>query len=302
MRARTALPLLLLLALGLLPLRATALTGVFYQPQLRDRAVDEAAWRRLLQAVRAGGVDTLVLQWSRYGDAFADPDGRAWLASRLRAARAAGLQVVIGLAFDPAFFQRQERPDAELGDYLRRLREDDADLARAWQAQLPAEDIAGWYLPMEVDDRRWRGPEARAALLRYLAGVHEQLGGGGKPVYVTSFFTGNTAPERYQEFLQALGGSGVRLWVQDGAGTAKLGEPERRLYLQKAAGCRSGRAAGIVVEMFRQTGSDQAFAAVPLPAPEAARRLARRAPCGRDTLFFSLRYLPAAAGVLPVAP
>lgn len=301
MRARTALPLLLLLALGLAP-PASALTGVFYQPQLRDRSVDEGQWQRLLQALRADGIDTLVLQWSRHGPAFADADGRAWLAGRVRAARDAGLEVVVGLAYDPAFFERQERADTTLAPYLRGLREDDAGTARDWLALLPEADIAGWYLPMEVDDRRWRGPAARAALLHYLAGAVEQLGGGGKPVYVTSFFTGNMAPERYQEFLAALARSGVRLWVQDGGGTGKLGEPERHLYLQKAVGCRNGKAAGLVVEMFRQTGSDEAFAATPLPAADAAGRLARRAPCGRDTVFFSLRYLPAAAGVLPVAP
>lgn len=305
MRARTALrPVLpaLALLLGLLPAPAQALTGLFYQPQLRDRGVDAAQWGALLGAVRRQGVDTLVLQWSSYGDAFTDIAGRAWLVARVQAARDAGLRVVLGLAFDPAFFSRQEMADAKVDDYLRRLRQDNADLARRWRAQLRPEDIAGWYLPMEVDDRRWRAPEARALLLDYLRGEAEQLGADGKPVYVTSFFTGNMAPDAYQDFLSALGATGVRPWVQDGGGTGKLGEPERRLYLRKSVGCNSGRAAGMVIEIFRQTGSDSAFAATPLDAPDAASRLAQRAPCSRDTLFFSLRYLPAAAGILPVSP
>ncbi|MES2918143.1 MAG: hypothetical protein V4729_05935, partial [Pseudomonadota bacterium] len=67
-------------------------------------------------------------------------------------------------------------------------------------------------------------------------------------------------------------------------------------------GCVGGRAAGVVYEIFRQTGSDNAFAATPLPATEAARRLSLRAPCGRDTLFFSLRYLPGVSATLPVSP
>lgn len=299
MRARTAL---LLLALCLLPAPAAALTGIFYQPQLRDRVVSDHQWRALLDHVRTEGIDTLVLQWSRYGEAFADTDGHDWLAGRVRSAREAGLDVVLGLAFDPDFFRRQELPDALVGDYLRRLHRDNAEMARQWRERMPPEDIAGWYLPMEVDDRRWRAPGARALLQRYLAGEAALLGRDGKPVYVTAFFTGNMAPASYQDFLAGLGASGVRLWVQDGGGTGKLGDAERQLYLRKSAGCVGGRAAGVVYEIFRQTGSDNAFAATPLPATEAARRLSLRAPCGRDTLFFSLRYLPGVSATLPVSP
>ena len=57
-------------------------------------------------------------------------------------------------------------------------------------------------------------------------------------------------------------------------------------------------AQGVVYEIFRQTGEDKAFTASALPAVDAGAALAQRAPCGGDSVFFELRYLPGVATVL----
>ncbi|MFC5581758.1 DUF4434 domain-containing protein [Rhodanobacter terrae] len=278
---------------------AGATTAIFYQPQLRDREIAQAQWPSMFAQVRARGFDTLVLQWTRYGDAFGDRAGHAWLLQRVREARAAGLRIVLGLDSDPAFFQRQEASTGELGGYLDTLSRRDAEVARQWAGDLGSEAIAGWYLPIEIDDRRWRDPAARRRLQDYLAAERRQLDGiVRRPVYVTSFFAGNMTPSSYAELLADLQRSGVRAWVQDGAGTGRLNRGERELYLDAASQCAGMHAQGIVYEIFRQTGADKAFTASALPTVEAGAALAQRAPCGGDSVFFELRYLPEMAGVL----
>ncbi len=288
---------------GLALLLATPLvdatTAIFYQPQLRDREVAQAQWPSVFAQVRARGFDTLVVQWTRYGDAFGDSAGHAWLLQRVREAHAVGLRIVLGLDSDPAFFQRQEASTGDLDEYLRTLSRRNAEIARQWAGDLGTEAIAGWYLPIEIDDRRWRDPVARRQLLDHLAAERRQLDGiARRPVYVTSFFAGNMAPSRYAELLADVQRSGVRAWVQDGAGTGRLGRGERELYLGAASQCAGPHAQGAVYEIFRQTGDDSAFTAAALPAAEADAALAQRAPCGGDSVFFELRYLPEAAQLL----
>ncbi|WNL44635.1 DUF4434 domain-containing protein [Dyella sp. BiH032] len=287
-RLRWPLALVLLLASWL----ADAATALFYQPQLRDRDVAAAQWPGVFAQVRGRGFDTLVVQWTQYGDAFGDEAGHAWLLQRVREAHAAGLRIVLGLHSDPAFFQRQEMPVSSLDDYLRTLARQDAEVARRWLADLGEAPIAGWYLPMEIDDRRWREPEAREALRDYLALERRQLDRVAvRPVYVSTFFAGHMAPAGYAALLADVRRAGVRPWVQDGAGTGRLSRGESAVYLAAAASCDGQGAVGVVYEVFRQVGSDAAFKAVPLGERELGVALAQRAPCGGDSLFFELRYL-----------
>jgi hypothetical protein len=292
----------LLMAVTLcLPLWAQAMTAIFYQPQLRDMDVPLERWPGIFAVAKAQGVDTLVIQWGRYGDAFDDPHGRAWLAARAQEANDAGLQLVLGLAADPAFYVRQQQPATVLAAYFRNLAADDIRVARWWLEALGPDRVTGWYLPAEVDDKRWRDDEARAALgvyaRRVMAGVSDVA---PRPVYMSGFFAGNMAPARYAQMLASLAATGVRMWVQDGAGTAVLSRAERQLYLDAALDETTAPAQGVVFELFRQRqAKDDTFRAEPRGADEAAAMLRQRAPAGADTVFFSLRYLPALGGALP---
>ncbi|GGY13998.1 hypothetical protein GCM10008098_00790 [Rhodanobacter panaciterrae] len=304
---RSALCWLIALLLWV-PWLAGATTAIFYQPQLRDREVAQAQWPSVFAQVRARGFDTLVVQWTQDGDAFGDPAGHAWLLQRVHEAHAAGLRIVLGLYNDPAFFHRlevealQKTQLAVPDDYLPGLLRHNAEVARRWGADLGGEAIAGWYLPIEIDDMHWRSPAARKQLEHYLAAERRQLDGiAQRPVYVTSFFRGNMTPSRYAELLSDVQRSGVRVWVQDGAGIASAEGLEggvRALYLGAVSQCASPHVHGIIYEIFRQTGKDAAFTAAALPAVEASAALAQRTPCGGDSVFFELGYLPEMAGVL----
>ena len=285
------LALLLLLA----PCLVQARVAIIYQPQTRDRQVASAQWPPLFAQLRQQGFDTLVVQWTQFGDAFADPSGHEWLLQRVHEAHQAGMDIVLGLYSDPAFFDKQKMATEDLDGYFRYLLHRNAEVASRWHDELASGVIAGWYLPIEIDDLRWAGPEARKQLLTYLGGERRQLDLiASRPVYVTSFFGGGMTPSTYAALLDEVRHSGVRVWVQDGAGTTlsrPLKPAERRLYLDAVSQCDAAHVHGIDYEIFRQV-SEQPFAADPLPVGDADAVLAQRAPCGGDSLFFELRYLP----------
>ncbi len=119
-----------------------------------------------------------------------------------------------------------------------------------------------------------------------------------KPVYISSFFAGNMSPDGYRQLLEHVKATGVNVWVQDGSCVDKLTAEQRERYLQASADCQSSApASGIVYELF-VAGKGKTFTAKPKPDAEIASLLAKRSSCGKDTLYFSLRYLPVAHGIL----
>lgn len=171
-------------------LPATADQRLFYQPLNRDASVTPAQWQQLWQATAAQGGKTLIVQWSAYGDSdFGGAQG--WLANSLRTARAEGLQLVLGLYMDPAYYQRLDELDGEgLNSYwkaqLGRSLSQYQQLRQAWQ--LP---VDGWYLPMELDDQHLRETERRDALYSQLQAFNRQL---DKPLHISAFSTGKLTP------------------------------------------------------------------------------------------------------------
>jgi hypothetical protein len=67
---------------------------------------------------------------------------------------------------------------------------------------------------------------------------------------------------------------------------------ERGLYLAPLQRCLEPVAQGIVYELFRQVARDEDFAARPMAPGSMREALARQAPCGGDSVFFEMRYLP----------
>ncbi|NIF17775.1 DUF4434 family protein [Pantoea sp. Cy-639] len=263
-------------------LPAQADTRLFYQPLNRDASVSPGQWQQLWRATVAQGGKTLVVQWSAYGDSdFGGP--RGWLANSLREARAQGLELVLGLYMDPAYYQRLEQLDGEgLNSYFK------AQLGRSlgqyqqvrakWA--LPA---SGWYLPLELDDLHFRDPARRDALYSQLQAFNRQL---DKPLHISAFSAGQLSPRVNAAWLDQLASLGLSVWWQDGAGTGRLAPMVRQSY-EQALPCR----VGVVREAFRQVSKPgQPFRAEPAePALGGG--------CHAEAVF-SLRYRPWAKGIL----
>lgn len=285
---------ILLTALLLVAPFANAMNAVMYQPQLRDITVTDAQWQSVLSKLKGQGIYTLVLQWSRYDDAFRDGKSRAWLEQKAQLTAANGMKLVIGLAADGRFFERQKQPLPALENYLNRLRANDIAVAKRWVDVLGEKSIAGWYISSELDDLRWRDPKMQQAALSWLGKTRLSLAGvADKPVAVSSFFAGNMTPDSYRKWVTTISHSGVKVWVQDGAGTQMLTNAERALYLKVPS-------AGNVIELFRQDKQAKTFKATPAPAAYQQKWLATPVPPGQDRVYFSLRYMNAASGVLAI--
>lgn len=273
--------------------RAYAMTGMIYQPQQRDITLSEEFWPTTFRDLKKRGFDTLIVQWTQYGTLFQAGEEKKWLERRLQDAVAADLKLVIGLYADPDTFSALEVPSDLLEPYFLENTEKNIALAKNWLSLLPQPSIVGWYLPMEIDDRRWRAISDQTVLAKQLSRDVDALKVlSTQPVYITSFFKGNSDPTEYKAMLNTLKQlTHLQIWVQDGVGTRALLPGETALYLQDLAVCDESPLAGLVYEIFRQVGPDRQFKAEPLPANQLATALLQRAPCKGDSIFFSLRYL-----------
>lgn len=287
-----------LIALILFSAPSFAMNGIFWQPQLRDNTVSDAQWLSLMQTLRQQQFDTLVIQWTRYGEAFRDEKARAALLNKAQAAQQAGLNVILGLYADPDFFNRQKQPPAALANYLNRLLAQDLAQAKLW-TQKPGFKPDGWYISAEIDDHNWREQTARTLMLTWLGDAHRLLTSvADKPVYISSFFAGNMSPDGYNQLISQIKNTGVKVLVQDGGGTGKLSAAQRELYLNRSAGCDAAAAAsGIVYEIFT-ANPGRVFSARPKPLRQIESLLEIPSRCARDRFYFSLRYLPAAEKIL----
>lgn len=270
----------LLIALTLLlttTLQAQADERLFYQPLNVDSSLTPSQWQSLWKASAGQGAKTLIVQWTAYGDSsFGGVDG--WLAQALKAAQAQGLQLVLGLYMDPAYYQRQSELDTPgLESYwqhqLSRSLTQQRVLREQWK--LP---VSAWYLPMELDDWHFQASERRQALQRQIKDFARQL---DAPLQLSAFTGGRLAPQVYADWLGGIAALGVQVWWQDGAGTGALPPLVRQAYAN-ALPC----SVGIVREAFRQTStSGQPFRAEPA-APSTVST-----GCHANAVF-SLRYRP----------
>ncbi|MCU0070683.1 DUF4434 family protein [Pseudomonas koreensis] len=271
--ARWMLSLCLLLGASV----AQADERVFYQPLNVDSGLTQAQWQKVWQDTARQGTRTVIVQWTAYGNSdFGGATG--WLANSLKLAQRQGLQLVLGLAMDPAYYQRIDELDS-------------AGLGAYWQAQLGQSlaqqqklrqdwklPVSGWYLPLELDDLHFLAADRRATLQRQLKDFAAKL---DAPLHVSAFSAGKLAPAVNGQWLGELTTSGTQVWWQDGAGTGRMPLLVRNGYAS-ALPC----SVGIVREAFRQVSrKGEPFRAEPA-SPDATST-----GCHQNAVF-SLRYRP----------
>jgi hypothetical protein len=271
----TRLLLVLCLLLGSTTIRADE--RIFYQPLNVDASISPAQWRQVWKDSVKQGAHTLIVQWTAYGDSdFGGANG--WLANNLKLARAQGLNLVLGLRMDPAYYQRIDELDT-------------AGLAMYWQAQLGQAlaqqrvlrkdwklPVSGWYLPLELDDAHFLAADRRQTLQRQLKDFAGKL---DAPLHVSAFSAGKLAPHVNGQWLGELASLGIQVWWQDGVGTGRLPTVVGRGYAS-ALPCP----VGIVQEAFRQVSPPgTAFRAEPATLNAASKGC-------HPTAVFSLRYRP----------
>lgn len=214
----------------------------FLQPTTVQKAWSQHKWNRLFRDWRVLGIESLVLQWSRY-DEINFYSGKtapynALLDRIFRAARNHDIQLILGLKYDPAFWERIEESIAHRAVYFEQRRMERAHLLEGLAHYTKHPNFAGWYLPDEIDDLNWRGPVRRAQLIAYLKNARRQISRHSPhPVSISSFSNGDLPADNWAAFWQeVLGQSGIdELYFQDGLGVGKLEPAEVTLYLESMA-------------------------------------------------------------------
>jgi len=283
--------------LAILSPPTSAAVAMIYQPHLSHMSMDNELWPILFKNLRDSHIDTLVVQWTRYDDYFIEGEQASWLEARVIDAANAGLKIVVGLSSASDIFKRLEQPASILPAYFRKLREKDRAQISRWEALIPSDQLQGWYLPIEIDDKRWRLSTDREVLIDYLQHAISDIRSlekNKRSVYLSSFFTGQMSPQRYSDMIHEIHlQTKIQIWIQDGSGIASLSHGERGFFLNELTRCQSPTAQGIIYELFREIKEerqDKSFKAVPTSARAQTKTIKNRAPCHLDTVYFGLNY------------
>ena len=274
--------------------------GIFYQPWREDLSLTGSDWEQRMVMLRQDGLDTLYLQWLRYGEIdFLNAHlktGKPFIQVLLDAAERQGIGIYIGLFSDPGFFHALNLTTRALDGYLLKLREKSLQLAGEFQARYgkhPA--FRGWYLPEEIDDLNWQTAPRRKILDFHLR--HQGYGlkalGCEKPVAFSAFFSGALSPDGFAEFCrQRLDGSDHYLLVQDGLGGRMDMATTRRYHasLRRIVG-KQDRLCWIV-ELFNDELPGPAFSGKAIEPFQLNERLTmvHKDFAGKRLVLFSLRY------------
>lgn len=277
-------------ALSLIPLRCLA-DLVFYQPLLRDQHLTTAQWQQILTRATAEGMTGIVLQWGQYGDvAFYNAAGPAQ--EFLTAIQQLNIPIWLGLYADPLYFQAMQGELKAKQRYFKQQLRASLQLRRHWLAYLHTHplQLQGWYLPMELNDTDFVDQDYLNWLrqqLKTLALVMDEK------LAISLFYNGQLSEQSWVAAAEQLVQSKLQVWVQDGAGVTVMQQQQRQLFLSLLP-CQFG----LIQEQFRQVSSEQqVFRARPLT--DAERQMQRHS-C-HEQIKFELRYMPAAAGLLPLS-
>ena len=282
--------------------RTPRFTSTFMQLWDTHATWESTRWNDLFASLRAIGITEVIVQWTTSHDSAgpasaamaegAQAPRRAAAPLRLhpalplvlQAAKAQHMQVVLGLAHDPAYWDKIKSEPELVRRYLRQLGNASLQAARAAML-LPdsKEVVSGFYIPQEIDDKTWLEPERQNVLVEYLTNLRAglQTAAPGLPVGISGFSNAFAEPAMLERFWQKLlKKSGIaRLLFQDGVGVHKLRLQETGLFMAAAAraALQAGATLTPVVEVFRQVDgppvNDKPFRAVPAGMSGLQRQL-----------------------------
>lgn len=260
-------------------------SGTFMQLLEKHGDWSQARWEKLFDRFQSVGLRQIVVQWAVSDNLAFYPTQSFRQAPKpplekiLQMAEARGIEVYIGLAHDPLYWEKIQQAPLYLEEDLSRLRLKSERVAREVAGlALKYRSFKGWYITEEIDDVTWRSSRKRTLLYRHIGQLSrflKELVPGGA-VMLSAFSSDQMAPDSYGEFLQKLLSEAPAdiLLFQDSIGTGKLSLDDLPLYLQAVRNATDAqqRKLQVVVELF-QTVSESPFAAKPADMPRIGRQL-----------------------------
>ncbi|WP_176695289.1 DUF4434 domain-containing protein [Legionella massiliensis] len=279
----------------------------FLQLYVVHSSLSESDWEALFKQTRHLYIKHLILQWSSYGDQAFYGEGQETLSKIIKAAAKEGLDLTIGLNYDPKFWSALSASDAALQTYMIARYQQQSQalpilLATIKAADPEAKTVRGWYLSDELDDQSWQSPSRRSILKDYLGAMTKELKKETPDwsIRISTFSSGQASMAAVAEFYNFLFAieSLDKILFQDSIGTGKLNLGTLELYLKTIDSQLAGNKArfGVISELFITAKTQTGFKAAPPERVVKQLKLARKY-SDTDVTLFSIFIF-----VLPVDP
>lgn len=275
---------------------------MFYQPLNVDLQYPETIWIERFRLLKSIGIDSLILQWTAYGETdfrhATTVDGEPFLEVIGHAASLSNMALQVGLYADPEWFDKTASSEPEeLARYLDTIRQRSISQAQLLIEEFPLLEISGWYLSEEINDQNWNDESNRQLLQHHFRQTITELQSisPDAEVAVSGYSAGVLSDTELAEFWsELLSDSDLQLWFQDGRGTEALSLSDRLRNLDTLSNTLDTDQWGVIAEFFRQDSNEtEVFSARPAPINSLITQIRRREALGDEIRItgFSLRYL-----------
>ncbi len=293
--------LAILLAAQPAPAPAGDLSGTFIQLNRAAAARTVAQWQEDLDQMSRVGIRTLIVQWSAEdgiayfrGD-LPDPEKHDALERLFEAARGRDMAIHLGLRSRRDYWTQLSARDIVLRDYLLVRIGENEQVQKALLKQFGKRpELAGYYIPDEIDDLNWRTPGRIAIVRGYLDLMCRRIRANDpkREISVSAFCRSRTDPHVFAKNLLAIAGTNAldHVIIQDGTG---VGDPSPRyapIYFQALADTWTVERPNLwcAVEAFQQKStSAEDFRAAPAPFVRLDQQVRSAAPHFQQLVLFS---------------
>lgn len=209
--------------------KGASINVMFYQPLLKDKM----DWNRNFKKLHQAGVETLILQWSKFGVVDFLKEER-WLSNILQNAQKYHIKVVVGLYGDDKYFKTLEKKDINIEKYLNRLlHENILQAKKIYGIAKKYNAFGGYYIYDEIDDTNFIGVKRKEYLRLYLKSMAQALNQiSSDRLYISSYFSKHMAIEKYIDFISDLLDGRYTLLLQSGIGANLVNAKESGRYMQ----------------------------------------------------------------------
>jgi Domain of unknown function (DUF4434) len=209
-----------------------SISSIFYQPLTKDLSVVD--WEVNFQKMNEERIDTLILQWSRYGSKnFLEE--KNWLENILNKAKKYKVKVVVGLYGDENYFKTLENTSTNKKSYLEELKE--INIAQAKSINEIAKNYSsfyGWYVYDEINDKAFRSHKNQEYLRDYLIELATSLDSiNTKPLYLSGYFTMQMDPVDFAVMFAFITQYKYTVLLQSGIGAGLVNEYESQIYMNE---------------------------------------------------------------------
>ncbi len=270
--------------------------GAFIQLDGRLEQFSQEQWERELSLMNDIGMKLVIIQYSGNGDYTFYPknEGNDVFSTILKVAEGLGMSVIGGLELPNDWWDGEQ-------DLEQRAKAASAEAEELWNYYGGYEAFAGWYIPHEFDDYRFKDEQYIPQVNGFLRQIAETCHAISKEhsVSMAPYFIKYMEPDEFAAWwTKVLDGSGIDIMMlQDGVGCRRTdNQTEAPLYYEAMA--QACAAAGVEfwsdIEVFHQIHGmpvdNERWAAVPASIERVMEQIRVQSPYVTKTVIFDFSH------------